>query len=383
MQKLLFSIVIMFLFNSCRESIEVKAQIQGQTPKIKLVKNANVIGEKADEKEILRLWEEMINKSMAYISEANSSYWIKSEHFDIPNTFMMESLGFISLNNNCQATVIALIPTGKDTFLLKTMITSISSSTKTTQLEYIYSVEAIKTKEGFKFRSLPQQYYQNWKKKTVGTITFCYDSSRVFNDSLAMKLDSFNRAMSLLFKSDIQLPIYFVAKNTFEAYQIMGYDFSHAQATNQQKGAFADEYNGVIFSGDTEYYPHEIVHLYLAEYKVKCHQWFNEGICVLFGYNLADDVKPLKTYLAQHPEEPLNDISTFHFNINNEYYSDFMYGIGGLICKRVYDKEGMNGLIDLLKSGNTNDDFYNAVEKHFNVKKEGFGAFIRNELKNF
>jgi hypothetical protein len=386
MYKLSIMIVILLLLNSCRESINIKAQNQAQTPKIKLVKNANVMGENAEQKEVLKLWEEMINKSLIYISDDNLSYWVKSEHFEAPNTFMAELYNVVSHKKNCQATIIALIPTGKDVFLIKTMITTTSDSTKTTQLEYIYSVEAVKTNEGFKFRSLPQQYYQNWKKKTVGTITFCYDSSRVFNETLAMKLDSFNRSMSQLFKLDIQLPIYFVGKNIFEAYQIMGYDFNPIQATTLSTGGITDTYNGVIFGGNnTEYYPHEIVHLYLAQYWGKDglyhHEWFNEGIAVLFGDNLDYHINIIKTYLAKHPEEPLNDISTFHFNINDEYYSNFMYEIGGLICKRVYDKEGMKGLFDLLKSGSTDDDFYKAIEKHFGVKKENFGAFIKKELE--
>ena len=45
-------------------------------------------------------------------------------------------------------------------------------------------------------------------------------------------------------------------------------------------------------------------------------------------------------------------------------------------------KKAWRGIFDLLKSGSSDEDFYKAVEKHFNVKKENFGAFIRKELEN-
>lgn len=394
MQKFLIILTIVVLVSACRQSInhQESAKETKEQPKIKLLYNFNVYGDKYPEKEIIRLWEELLNKDFREISEENLNYWLPSSHFEFPNRFMSFLNEVKSTKKVRQATVIAIIPIGKDTYSLKTMFNSTYDDDKKMQLEYIYTVEAIKTNQGFKFRSLPQQYYQNWNKKTVGSITYCYDKSRIFNDQLATRLDSFNRAMSVLFKSDIQLPLYFVGKNIFEAQQIMGYDFSPEQATFHQVGAVTISQNKIIFGGNnTEYYPHEIVHLYTNELWGKddlyFHQWIDEGLAALWGGYLGEPLdyhlKRMKTYLDKHPEEPLVDISTFYFNIDNEYNTNFMYEIGGLICKKVYEKEGMTGILDLLKSGNTDEDFYKAIEKHFNVKKENFGAFIRNELKSY
>jgi hypothetical protein len=393
MRKLLFLITIICLF-SCRQSIDVKAQTQNKEEilNIKLLSNFNVLNYTQDEKDIIKLWEEVLNKDFRQITEDDLKYWFPSEQFKIPIRFMAFLNGFKSATKTGQATVIALFPIGNDTFLLKTMFNSTYGTEKKMQLEYIYSVHVVKTNQGFKFLSLPQVYYKNWNKKTVGGITYCYDKGRVFNEQWAIKMDSFNIAMSQLFKTNKQAPIYFIGKNVFEAHQIMGYDFSPEQATMHQIGAVTQPENNVIFAGnDTEYYPHEMVHLYTREFWGKddfyFHQWIDEGLAVYLGGYLGKPLehhlKVMKAFVEKHPEEPLNDISTFYFKVDNEFNTNFMYEIGGLICKRVYEKEGMTGIFDLLKSGNTDEDFYKAVEKHFNVKKENFGAFIRKELESF
>ncbi len=394
MQKLLSLITIFLLFNGCRQNIDVKAQTQNKTEilQIKLVNNFNVWAYSKDEKDIIKLWEEVLNTDLRQVTDSDLKYWTASEQFPFPKRFMSFLNGVKTLKRGCQATIIALFPLENDTFMLKTMFNSTYDTDNKTQLEYIYSVHVVKTNQGFKFQSLPQYYYQNWDKKTVGNVTYCYNKSRVFNDKLALKMDSFNVAMSQLFKTNKQSPVYFIGKNIFEAQQIMGYDFSPEQATKHQIGALTQPENNVIFAGNnTEYYPHEMVHLYTREFWGKdnfyYHQWIDEGLAVYLGgylgQPLAHHLKVMKTYLDKHPEEPLNDISTFYFNVNNEFNSNFMYEIGGLICQRVYEKEGMNGIIDLLKSGDTDADFYKAIEKHFNVRKEGFGAFIRKELESF
>ena len=387
-QKSLVLFAFFFSFNSCHtQTIDAdKAQ-----SKIKLTLNFNVFGQTKDEKDILGLWEEILNKEFRIPNEDNLKYWIHSELFTAPNLFL-SILHSVKTYKTTQATVIALMPIGKDSFMLKTMFSTRSDSLKRTLLEYIYTVHVVKTSAGYKFLSLPQWYFQNWEKKKIGSITYCFDKSHLFDEKLAVRLDSFNHNMSKLFKSDIQTPLYFIGRNVFEAHQIMGYDFSPEQATMTQYGAVTNVDNKIIFAGNgTEYYPHEIVHFYTHQFWGKddlyYHQWFDEGIAALFGGYLGQSLeyrlKEMKTYLDKHPEEPLNDISKFYFNVSESHYTNFMYEIGGLICKKVYEKDGMNGLFDLLKSGNTDEDFYKAVEKYFKVKKENFGAFIRNELKNF
>ena len=161
------------------------------------------------------------------------------------------------------------------------------------------------------------------------------------------------------------------------------------QSMYNQYGAVTDPINQVIFAGNgTEYYPHEIVHLYTTQFWGEkgnyYHQWFDEGIATLFGGYLGLPLEyhldKLKSYLNKNHSVEIKDISSLQLEINNDFQTVPMYTIGGLICKLIYEKEGMVGLFDLLKSGSSDDDFYHAIEKHLGVKKSDFGKFIRSEL---
>ena len=131
--------------------------------------NFNVLGYSNEEKDIIKLWEHVLNKDFRDITEEDLKYWLPSKQFKIPSRFMAFLNGFKSAKTG-QATVIALFPIGNDTFMLKTMFNSIYGAEKKAQLEYIYSVHVVKTNQGFKFLSLPQVYYDNWNKKTVNGI---------------------------------------------------------------------------------------------------------------------------------------------------------------------------------------------------------------------
>jgi hypothetical protein len=195
--------------------------------------------------------------------------------------------------------------------------------------------------------------------------------------------------MSKLFNT---LPIkfkYFVCKNIEQVFETMGYQFTADQYTSIQYGAFCDANNSAVYAGNgNEFYPHEVVHLYTASYWGKegnyYHSWFEEGIATLFGGSmglpLEWHLRKLKIYLEQNPEDDISDISKLSTIPNGEYMSEYIFTIGGLICKLTYEKKGMDGLFELLKSGYTDDDFYKAIEKQFKVKKENFNTFLRDEL---
>jgi hypothetical protein len=375
-------------------SVSCKAQEKNeQQENIKLDVNFNIFGQTKDEKDILTIWEKFLNCMFGKSDiDEDANIWIKSGIFTNPFVFLRDIKDIKSRLDRAQITVISLFPISSDTFELKTMFTSTYKSGKKTQLEYIVRLYAVKTNNSFKFITSPQWYFENWQKKRIGSINYCYSPSHLFNVNLATQLDSFNHSMSKLFKQDLQTPLYFIAKNVNEAYQIVGYDFSPTQATYNQYGGvtYAEPTNKIIFAGnDKEYYPHEIVHLYTSQFWGKdghyYHQWFDEGIATFFGGYLGlpldYHLNNVNKYLDKNPNEIINDISELYLVPGGDYKTDYMYAIGGLICKLVYQKEGMDGLFDLLKSGKTNEDFYKTIEKHFGVKKENFGTFIRNELK--
>jgi hypothetical protein len=374
----------------CSSQIDKPANKVESTINFKI--NYNVLNKDGkDEKEILLLWKNFLNNS-DFFNEHNKecqSYWTIPTDFSAPNRFLRFLDDIKTYAAKSQVTVIGLYQLKKDTFVVKTMFNFNSDKEKMIMLDNIITIFAVRTYQGFKFMTMPEWYSYKWQKQQVGNIKYYHNESHTFDNRLAVRLDSFNTYLSQKFKIPVVKFTYFVGENTAESYQIMGYDFTPQQFTSNQYGAVADPVNKVIFAGNgTEYYPHEVVHLYTNQFWGKdnlyYHSWFDEGIATLFGgsrgYALEWHLEKLKKYLQDNPQERLNDISTLGTVPNGEFMTEYNYAIGGLLCKKVYEAKGMDGLFALLKSGYTDEDFYQTVEQFLGVKKENFGTFIRSEL---
>ncbi|MEN9613597.1 MAG: hypothetical protein RLZZ628_4411 [Bacteroidota bacterium] len=382
-------LIILYSFLACEAQQKDLA-----SAKINFQVNYNVIHkEDVNSKKILLKWEAFLNQD--HLSDfqdvENLSYWITTDLFPAPNRFLAYLGDLKEYAALSQVTVIALYPVAQDTYALKTMITYNNKTHKKLQLDNIVTIYAVKVNQEFKFMSAPQWYATQWNTKKIGKIQYFFEKSYSFNETNGLKMDSFNSAIAKKFGLVPLHLKYFVAKNGVEIYNVGGYDFTPEQFTYHIYGGFMEPVQKVIFSGNaTEYYPHEVVHQYVHEFTYQndysCHQWFNEGIATFFGgsrgYSLEWHLGKLKAYLEQHPEASIHDISQLFTVPNGEYITDYAYVIGGLICKKIYEKEGMDGLFELLKAGSSDTDFYKMIEKKFNVKKENFGAFIRTELKN-
>lgn len=156
------------------------------------------------------------------------------------------------------------------------------------------------------------------------------------------------------------------------------------------KGGIASWRNMTIYSGNNySYFPHELVHLYTYHKVPKDpHLWIGEGIAIYYAgtstYSFHDHMLKLKAFLDKYPEYDLSDISKLKKTIpNGEHASDFRYVIGGLLMMKIYKKEGVIRLIEVLQYGTTDSDFYQLIEDTLDVSKDKFDTYIKLEMKNY
>jgi hypothetical protein len=91
-------------------------------------------------------------------------------------------------------------------------------------------------------------------------------------------------------------------------------------------------------------------------------------------------MEKLKAFLKDNPEYDLSDIKKLNTTIpNGEYASDFRYVIGGLLMRKVYQKEGVEGFIEALKYGTTDEDFYRMLKDKLNISPETFDSYVKAE----
>ena len=68
---------------------------------------------------------------------------------------------------------------------------------------------------------------------------------------------------------------------------------------------------------------------------------------------------------------------------NGEHVSDLRYVIGGLLMRNIYEKEGIKGLIEALKYGTTDEDFYRLLYDKLEVTRTKFDEYIKLEMKKY
>ena len=203
-------------------------------------------------------------------------------------------------------------------------------------------------------------------------------------------MDKFNDSISGIFKTTTLKFEYFTSNYSREIVQVLGYDYMPRMYRPEQTGGLADVNNNIIYAGNnSEYYPHELVHLYINKIATKPrHFLIEEGIAALFGgssgYSLEWHLGKLKKYLDKTPDFVFSRLDELKTDIpNGEFLTDLRYVVGGLISKKIYENEGIQGIYEALNYGSDDNDFYRLIKDKLNIEKTNFLSYIKSELKEY
>lgn len=339
-----------------------------------------------DENEIIELYKKYLESDV--FRQKENPYW-DFEGMNVPDDFTA-SLGVHNLNDRIppvQCKVIGVFPVKHKYYALKSVFSHIDENNEI-QIDNIITVYAKKIKNKFKLSSSTQYHRKIWNKKSIGSITYYIHPEHKFSQIEADRMKTFNDSIALKFEMKPLKFDYFTTNHSRDVVQVLGYDYMPRMYRPEQTGGLADTNNNIIYAGNnSEYYPHESVHLYVnaknSKYK---HFLINEGIAALFGgssgHSLGWHLRKLKEFLLKNPDYNFNSLDELKKDIpNGEYMTDLRYVIGGLVCKNIYEKEGMKGLYEAMDSGRTDKDFYRLIYEKFGVDKQDFEDYIKSEVR--
>ncbi len=339
-------------------------------------------------KAVVSQWEDYL-VSFRRMTE-NHSNW-HSERYPYPDftytQIIFELYQFRQSGREIHCNILGVKPIENDYYLLNSMFYN-KDSIEQVNVNFIVTVYAKKVDDQYLLVNKTEYTSNTWKQHQIGNLNYFVHPKHQFVKKEAMKMEKLNKEIAKMFKLD-PIPFdYMVANNTDEISKLVGFDFFSYSFQPTQSGGMADTYNQIIYAGNNSaFYPHEVIHLYTHAYAPKQHhQWVDEGVATLFGgstgYSLDWHLQKLKRFLEKEPQYKFDDLDKLRIDIpNGEYKTDFMYVIGGLICKRIYEKEGMQGLFDALKSGRSEDDYFALIEKKLGVARADFGNYIKSEMK--
>lgn len=341
------------------------------------------------EKELIKLWKNYISEGK--FQDSNSPYWsfqnmsVPDENFWAIGINTLKSRGY-----KVQCKVIGIVEVENGYWTLISSFSHLDNASGEIHLDVISAVYAKKIDGKYLLVSSAEYLKTVFEHHKVGHINYYVHPFHKWKKREAKKMNAFNLKMAKEFKTGPLSFDYFVAQNARDLARTWGYEYMNRMYNPTGKGGIASWKNMTIYSGNnSSYYPHELVHLYTYHLVPKDpHLWVGEGIATFYGgksdYSLHWHLLKLKAFLNDNPEFDLSDISKLKMDIpNGENVSDLRYVIGGLLMKKIHEREGVKGLIEALKYGTSDAEFYQLLEDKLGVARNKFDEYIKAEMKKY
>jgi hypothetical protein len=353
-----------------------------QKPTFDLTVHSRVDTSKQEVKEIVTLWANYLSSRPDSIYD--NPYWNEAEKkkysdFDFTRTFIYQ-FPSAQLLSYYKPTILSVEKEGAN-YAIRTLFNA-------EELEGIYKKSnpwcitkfyAIKENNRWKLKNALPVITANWKRKTIGKITFIYPPEHRFNETLAGKANKFCDSVAMKFQLPDWKPFdFYITKNGDELGKLLGFDFFF---TGYTTGIGMNE-ERVLFGGfDYEWYPHEFVHLVVNN--KKRHGMINEGFATWLGGAMEKTFEERAKILAQQLVK--NDTVTFDHILNKKWGWQFAayYTTGAIICKLVYDKGGVTAINKLFDIPPDNSKLIQTICELLIINTTDLDKFLRTETLKY
>jgi len=305
---------------------------------------------------------------------AMSQYWAANElkQRTIPDQIIFAQGDFPMYSQGYKPTILYMRPT-ENYVHIKAQFSMINNTNIMTVAIANYYVG---------FNAHRQPYFINpmtwnlltWRTKTIRNVTFYFPKYHKFKpknaDSLILQINLLEHIWDLK-----PIPVrYYMADDPDELYKLRGFDYALLMGNKLKPSGISDDKDNQVFCGGMgENYFHEVAHLYLNHLYPKSP--LQEGLVAFYagsmGHSISWHLKRVNEYLQGHPNSDLSDIDNFWYT---DPYTNPGSAIQGMICKIVYQKDGLNGLKHLM----TYMTYKEIFEKEFNVKHNEINTFLKN-----
>lgn len=316
-------------------------------------------------------------------------YWSDEEYKkrNVPDIFMKNiDYSFMFKQSRFYKPTVLSINKLDSGYVMKVLFANAEKDNGFSRISAIFNIGAVQENGIWKLHSmLDYNLRSEYKEQKIGAIHYYYHKSRTLNIELCNKFDTINSELAKKFNIPPLNVTYYLCKDNLEMQRLKGYDFEFTMAAPQQIGGMADNFNEVIYAGNnSEIYTHELTHLYIHKiYGLNVHEYFDEGLATLFGGSLGQPMEYHLHKIAAYVQKNKVDFTKLDQLDSPDEYTNFLYTIGGLLCKITLEKKGMVGIRELLICPKDNNAFFDNIYKVLDVKRENFNSFIYNQLQPY
>lgn len=341
-----------------------------------------------NEKQIIQLWKDYLVEGK--FEDKESPFW-SFEDSNVPDSYLwavgVENIA--NLDYQVQCKIIGVFPVKNDYYCLKSAFTHLDNKGEI-HLDVIPTVYAKKYNGKFLLVNSATYHKEILEYHKVGNISYFVHPSHKFDLKKAKFMSEFSEKTAAKFSSKPIECTYFVANTSREIVEIWGYEYMDRMYRPEQTGGVAITNDNILYCGNnSEYYPHELIHLYTHNINNNFpHFWINEGIATYFGGSTEKSfewhLNELKDFHKENPMFDYADIEKIGTKDipNGKHLTEFRYIIGAIIIRNIYEKYGIVGIKDALKIGDTNNDFFNFTKDKLGITKNTFSNYIKEQLEN-
>jgi hypothetical protein len=344
--------------------------------------NAGVQATTTDIQAVLTQWDRYLGSGF----QQQAQFWAPAElsHYRLGDLLLSE--GYVNPNiykYNTKKVLLSIEPIDSTTYQCRTLFywQNTKDSVEPITIFCIINNCFRRQNNQWLLENYLTRYTRHWQTDTVGYLTYRLPPGRPFNRALAGQADLFLRGIFRDFGISPFSVTYYVATDCTEAQRMKGFDYVVGMSSSAVCG-FYDEVNHLVYAGGQgEGYLHELVHV-INPYFPRAHPLFLTGYSGLrgghFGHTLAYHKQRVRDYLTTHAVDLQNPLA---FTTLDEQTNP-QYVIGGIFCEAALRKGGIAKLKRLFSYGTSDENFYEALRKEFNLDKQAIPTFIMQYLKH-
>ena len=341
---------------------------------------------KQETKEIVTLWVNYLSSKPDSIYD--NPYWNEEEKkkyrdFDFTRPFIYQ-FPSAQLLNYYKPTILS-VEKEDDNYAIRTLFSAdgLEDIYRKSNPWCITKLYAVKENNQWKLKNAMPILTQYWKRKTIGKITFLYPPEHKFNEALAEKANKFCDSITSKFQLTDWKPFdFYITKSGDELGKLLGFDFYF---TGYSTGMGMNERRTLLCGIDSEWYPHEFVHMIDGDYKR--HGIVEEGFATWVSGQVSSETtfevaaKTLAQALSKNNAITFEDIVNKKWGWQNA--SLYYYSTGAILCKLVYDKGGVSAVKKLLMTPADNDKLIQTSCELLKIKVTDFNKFMRTETLKY
>jgi hypothetical protein len=367
----------------------VSLSINAQTD-IKMSENLRtVISKSLKEKIIISL-----NNFLESIEKGNiDESLIDKDNFEFNNSFFSyfkEIENKDTVKNYFQGEIINMYPVLPSQYLITIAYVHNNETGR------IFTIIAKENDENIVFASPIKYNTRHWKTTTIETIKFYYPDT--INISQAKAFNHKNIIMASKLKLPVRNWDMYMCSNYQEALQLQGclYDFKSYGIVNSGDITNPKTLFSVMNNED---FSHDVFHSYAENINIGGERNWSaeEGIAYTWGNAYYTDSKGnvpeqqelipvLQQYMRTHSEIKFLDL----FDKSPNVLAEYGYGhpisvksiISGIICDEIEKQKGADGIIELLKCGKGDENFFKSTDQLIGINRNNFEDKIYELLMN-